>query len=309
MRFLKRWFAAKSDQKTDNSQNPWAGLASYEDPETAERKLIFCGRDDDSYNVAKLIMNNIFITLYGKSGIGKTSLLNAGVFPELREEHFTPINLRLGIRNEENPQSYQNIIIETIEQKVYRFDTINVIKEQLDERATDYLWNYFARHRFYDKYNEPTIPVLVLDQFEELFRHKSENTEILLRQLDYINDKDHTIDNCIVAEQPYRYTQNYRFVISIREDDLYRLEDYIDNCYLPALKRCRFRLRSLSKEGAKDVIIIPGRKFLPENEEERREIVETIIKIAKNAEDDTISTNVLSLICSRIFVDYQKNKS
>ena len=64
--------------------NPWAGLASYEDPQNAEYDLKFCGRDDDSYDVARLIMGNVFVTLYGKSGIGKTSLLNAGVFPELR---------------------------------------------------------------------------------------------------------------------------------------------------------------------------------------------------------------------------------
>ena len=58
-----------------DTYNPWAGLASYEDPKTARQKLKFCGRDDDSYDLARLIMGNVFVTLYGKSGIGKTSLL------------------------------------------------------------------------------------------------------------------------------------------------------------------------------------------------------------------------------------------
>ena len=78
------------DRKTRNksiNQNPWAGLAAYQDPETTDIQLKFCGRKNDSFDVADLIDNNIFVTLYGKSGTGKTSLLNAGVFPLLMLYH------------------------------------------------------------------------------------------------------------------------------------------------------------------------------------------------------------------------------
>jgi WD40 repeat protein len=301
---FKRWFSSKTEQTIDDSQNPWAGLASYEDPETAERKLKFCGRDDDSYDVARLIMGNVFVTLYGKSGIGKTSLLNAGVFPELREEQYIPLSLRLGIRDETCPKSYQSIIVEAIQQKVNRFETIHVIDEQTDLQAVDYLWNYFARHRFFDKYDEPVTPVIVLDQFEEVFRSDRKEAEVLLRQLDYLNDKDHTLDNCTVDGKAYRYEQNYRFVVSIREDDLYRLEDSIDNCYLPALKRCRYRLRSLSEQGARDVILIPGEGLF--KKEEQDGIASRIIEKSRNT-DGSISTNIISLLCSRIFIDFMRS--
>jgi len=289
-----------------NKPNPWAGLASYEDPEKAEYKLKFCGRDDDSYDVAKLIMGNTFVTLYGKSGIGKTSLLNAGVFPELREEQYTPLSIRLGMRDEDNPKSYQSVIIESIERSVGRVETVEVIAEQKDEQAPDYLWNYFARHRFYDRCDEPTTPVVVMDQFEEVFRAHRDEVEALLRQLDFLNDRDHTLDNCTINGQAYRYEHHFRFVASIREDDLYRLEDSIDNCYVPALKRCRYRLRSLSEQGARDAILIPGKGlFLSE---EQDEVVKAIIEKSKNA-DGTISTNIISLLCSRIFSDFQSSKA
>lgn len=302
---FKRWFSNSKEQDIDDSQNPWAGLASYEDPETAKRKLKFCGRDDDSYDLARLIMGNVFVTLYGRSGIGKTSLLNAGVFPELREENYTPVSIRLGVRDEEHPQSYQTVIVEAIEHVVKRTESIGVIDEQQDQQSIDYLWNYFACHRFYDKYDELTTPVVVLDQFEEVFRGHRDEAETLLRQLDFLNDKDHTLDSCEVNGQPYRYEQNFRFVVSIREDDLYRLEDSIDNCYLPALKRCRYRLRSLSEQGARDAILIPAQGlFLPE---EQDRIVDTIVGIIKSKSARGISTNILSLICSRIFVEYQKS--
>ena len=77
--------------------NPWAGLSSYQDPETSEVQLRFCGRDNESYDVTYLIDNNIFVTLYGKSGTGKSSLLNAGVFPRLRKERYLPLSIRLGM--------------------------------------------------------------------------------------------------------------------------------------------------------------------------------------------------------------------
>ena len=281
--------------------NPWAGLASYEDPQNAEYDLKFCGRDDDSYDVARLIMGNVFVTLYGKSGIGKTSLLNAGVFPELREDGFTPISVRLGIRDEKNPRSFQRIIIDAVEQVIKNCDVIEVVPEQCDQTSKDYLWNYFARRRFYDKNKELTIPVIVLDQFEEVFRKDRDEAEILLRQLDYLNDKDHALDACEVNGLAYRYEQNFRFTVSIREDDLYRLEDSLDNCYLPALKRNRYRLRSLSEEDAQKVILIPGEGlFRPE---EQDDIVKRVIEATRQKGDDSISTNLLSLICNRLYND------
>ena len=281
--------------------NPWAGLASYEDPQNAEYDLKFCGRDDDSYDVARLVMGNVFVTLYGKSGIGKTSLLNAGVFPELREEGFTPLSVRLGIRDEENPKSFQRIIIDAVEQVIKNCDVIEVVPEQCDQTSKDFLWNYFARHRFYDKNKKLTIPAIVLDQFEEVFRKDRDEAEILLRQIDYLNDKDHALDACEVNGLAYRYEQNFRFTVSIREDDLYRLEDSLDNCYLPALKRNRHRLRSLSEEDARKVILIPGEGLFRPEEEER--IVKRVIEATRQKGDDSISTNILSLICNRLYND------
>lgn len=284
--------------------NPWAGLASYEDPATAQHPLQFCGRDDESYDVAKLIGAHIVVTLYGKSGVGKTSLLNAGVFPELREDDYLPISCRLGMRNENDEKSYQDIIITAIENAAARTETINVIAPQTKIQADDFLWNHFARHRFYNKNGDEVTPVIVLDQFEELFRHKHDWVETLLRQLHYLTDKDHTLDSCEVGGYEYHYKTNFRFVISIREDDLYRLEDCIDNCYLSSLKRCRYRLRGLSDQSASDAILIPGKGLFRENE--CLPIADTIISIARNQDDNTVSTNILSLICNRIFAEAQR---
>lgn len=290
---------------------PWPGLASYDDPETSNVKKCFYGRDDESYDIFRLIECNHFVTLYGKSGIGKTSLLKAGVFPELRHKNYLPVYLRLGMKDK--TQSFQELIIKSIENLVHEVNTINVIDEQYDQDKPNYLWNYFARHRFFDKDGESLIPVIVLDQFEELLRHNRVETEFLLRQIDYAQDRNHILDNEIIDGELYRYQQNFRFVISIREDYLYQLEDSIDTCYLPALKCCRYRLLPLYNDQAEDIIRKPIPGLIS------REVAEEIISKVANCPISNfrlgdgerqieVDAAMLSLFMHELFRLYINNK-
>ena len=289
----------------DNTNNPWAGLSSYQDPETTDVQLKFCGRDHESFDVANLIDNNIFVTLYGRSGTGKTSLINAGVFPRLRRQGYLPISIRLGM--DAIGLSLQQCIISKIVQGLRdkgEIHRIEVVDMPQDEQAAEYLWSFFARTRFVDLKGKTIFPVIVLDQFEEVFRNRRDDAEALLRQIYFMMDESHELTARTINGVQYSYDFNFRFVVSIREDELYRLEDSIDNNYLPNMKLCRFRLRNLSEEGARDAILTPGEGLLKDNEKER--IANTIMDIARNKEDRSISANILSLICSRLFVEYQR---
>lgn len=290
--------------------NPWAGLSSYEDPDKVEREgrkpKLFCGRDDESHNVTQLVTGNIFVTLYGKSGTGKTSLLNAGVFPRLRQKRYLPISIRLSM--DALDTTFQQAIVHQLSQAIQlangQQQTVDVVPLPNNEQQPDYLWAFFARTRFLNTNGQTLFPVIVLDQFEEIFRDRRNEAEALLRQIAYLMDESHALSPRMVDGQPYKYDFNFRFVASIREDDLYRLEDSIDNNYLPELKRCRYRLRSLTDQGARDAILIPGEHlFLPE---EQNDIVSCIIDKSRN-EDGSISTNIVSLLCNRIFVDFQRS--
>ena len=288
--------------------NPWAGLSSYQDPETSGSTLVFCGRKNESYDVAQLIDNNIFVTLYGKSGTGKTSLLNAGVFPLLRRERYLPVSIRLGM--DARDISFQQCLILKINQALEgRGETLTreVVPLPEDEQSLEYLWSYFARTRFVDLSGQVLFPILVLDQFEEVFLERRLDAEALLRQIHFMMDEGHALSDRTVDGEPYSYDFNFRFVVSIREDDLYRLEDSIDSNYLPEMKHCRFRLRSLSEADARDVILTPGEGLFPETEKER--ITEAIIGMARNKDDHTVSTVILSLLCSRIYDDFAKTNA
>ena len=55
-------------------KNPWLGLKTYEEGQ------ILYGRTEEINTLSQNILFNIQTVIYGKSGIGKSSILNAGVF-------------------------------------------------------------------------------------------------------------------------------------------------------------------------------------------------------------------------------------
>lgn len=280
--------------------NPWAGLSSYQDPKYTDNPLKFSGREDDIYDLTRMVMKNIFVTLYGKSGIGKTSLLNAGVFPSLREAGFLPVSVRLNI--EAADCSFQQCIITRLENLVREgvtIKTVNVVEMPSDESAQDYLWAYFARTRFIAEDGRTVFPVLAFDQFEEVFARRRKEAEMLLCQLAFLADESHSLSPRIIDGENYEYDYNFRFIASIREDDLYKLEDSIDNCYLEDLKKNRYRLRNLTEKGAREVVLKPGDGLFEESE--REAIVAAILNKSRDSSDSGISSNVLSLICSRMY--------
>ena len=282
--------------------NPWPGLSSYEDPTKSDRKLKFCGRDNDIYDVTRLIDDNLLLILYGKSGIGKTSLLNAGVFPELRKEQYLPVSIRLGTL--EVSASYQEAIVYAIEKAIEKahgsINVYHVVEEQTDNHHPDLLWNYFARHRFANAEGQPLFPVVVLDQFEEVLRNTSpehvEKAQTLLNQLQYLLDESHALNDCVVDGQDYFYDFNFRFIISIREDELYLLEDNIDDLSLSMFRNCRYRLRSLSEQGATEAILLPGKDCIVE--EQKQAVVDRVIELSKRPQSNDIDTLLLSLVCA-----------
>src|SRR2546425_12887258 len=64
--------------------SPYKGLAAFED--SAVDALFFFGRDRDSQVIAANLMASRLTVLFGPTGVGKTSVLRAGVAYRLRRE-------------------------------------------------------------------------------------------------------------------------------------------------------------------------------------------------------------------------------
>jgi len=63
-----------------DEQPRWLGLRSYDENDSG----IFCGRDQDSSALFRMVRREVLTTVFAPSGTGKTSLLCAGLFPKLR---------------------------------------------------------------------------------------------------------------------------------------------------------------------------------------------------------------------------------
>jgi hypothetical protein len=83
--------SASSDAVAVDSQNPWPGLEAFRE----EDHVYFHGREREIAEIYRLVMRERLTVLFGVSGLGKTSLLQAGLFPALRNENILPIRIRL----------------------------------------------------------------------------------------------------------------------------------------------------------------------------------------------------------------------
>ena len=89
-------------QPTD-TQHPWIGLASF----TEGDREFFAGRGDEIEQLLRLVRRDTLTLLYGISGLGKTSLLQAGLFPALRDENYLPVPIRLDFLESAAPLAKQ----------------------------------------------------------------------------------------------------------------------------------------------------------------------------------------------------------
>ena len=189
-----------------HDRNPWLGLNTY-----SEHDRLF-GRDEEIRTVSDIILNNVLTVIYGRSGIGKSSLLRAGVFPRMRYEDFLPVYIRLEHNTEE---AYLNQIIRKVRDVS---DTWNVRQafgdgDSCPKNLAELL--YGASYKDCQSGLDKQI-MLVFDQFEEIFtltdsRHKQDVEDFFAQLATALNgagdfaDKGKPADFRIVFPQAYHY--------------------------------------------------------------------------------------------------------
>src|SRR3954454_4092956 len=120
-----------------DSENPWPGLESFEE----NAHDYFFGRDRETVSLLNHVRDAAVTVLYGRSGLGKTSLLRAGLFPALREENFLPIYVRLELQRGSAPLSNQ------LHQSVCESIQANA-PDSLRPADDESLWEYLHRKEF-----------------------------------------------------------------------------------------------------------------------------------------------------------------
>ncbi len=282
-------------------ENPWIGLSSYDE----DTRAYFHGRDDEAAELARRVQRKQLTILFGQSGLGKTSLLRAGLVPRLRGEGFCPVYVRVDY-SPDTPSP-----AEQIKQAIFKVTAEAGHWTRAGSAVEgESLWE-FLHHRgdlLRDRDGKPLLPLLIFDQFEEIFtlaqaddagRRRAQ--EFIEELADLVENRpphalERRLENDDAAADDFDFARaDYRILISLREDYLAHLESV--KGVMPSITQNRMRLARMTGAQALTAVLKPGGRLVSQ------EVAESIVRFVaggselQNAE---VEPSLLSLICREL---------
>lgn len=281
--------------------HPWLGLASFSE----ETRAYFHGREDEVAELARRIQRKLLTVLFGQSGLGKTSILRAGIVPRLRTQGYCPVYVRIDYGADAPPAARQ------IKDAVLRETAAAGTWTRAGVAEPDEsLWEFF-HHRddvLHDAGGQVLTPLLIFDQFEEIFtlaqgddagrRRAAAFLEGLAELVENRPSKalDARLEHDDSAIERFDFARNdYRVLITLREDYLAHLESLKSE--MPSITQNRMRLAPMTGQQALAAVTRPGGKLVSE------EVAQAIVRfVAGGAElaHAQVEPSLLSLICREL---------
>ncbi|MET3606147.1 hypothetical protein ABIC99_003983, partial [Sphaerotilus sulfidivorans] len=306
-----------------DKDHPWPWLDAF--PESA--RDFFNGRDEAAQQLLRCVLSAPATVLFGKSGLGKTSLLQAGLSPLLREEQWLPVLVRLTHQEDRAyaPGQLSSRLLARLEEEAHAHglrcdgpplpgDTASrPAADDTDAGAATRLWELLhdTEARWLNAQDEEWTPVFILDQFEEVFTliHDTERQQRLFSELGNLIQNRTPAD---VAERRKTHEAlrrrldperlGARFVLSLREDYLPDLEIHADR--IPRLGPNRYRLLPMSQAEALEAIDRTGGALVETADAERivRFLDQQNLSVDPNRprpqRREQIEPALLSLVCA-----------
>jgi formylglycine-generating enzyme required for sulfatase activity len=230
----------------------YPGPNSFEDTEVDRHR--FFGRDKERNEIVNKVLSVNLLVLFGKSGLGKTSLLKAGVYPRLRERKMLPLLVRVN-RHDATPVT---IVTEAIEEAC----KAQGIEFTHGDRSG--LWEYFKTTVFWHD-NALWTPVLVLDQFEEIFTlQDADARRAIARELgelvggglpERIRLRKRALRERGVSLGFSDAPPEVKLIVSLREEYVGTLQEIFPE--VPSILSNRVRLAPLAREQAEEAVTKP----------------------------------------------------
>jgi hypothetical protein len=292
---------APSQQPSVDADNPWLGLASF----TEETRAFFYGREEEVAELSRRVQRKLLTLLFGKSGLGKTSILGAGIVPRLRGLGFCPVYVRIDYSREAPPPAEQ------IKQAIFRESEASGEWTHVGAAVPgESLWE-FLHHRgdvLRDSAGHTLTPLLIFDQFEEIFTLAQSDDFGRQRAAQFVEELADLIENRppkaieariendeSIADAFDFARSDYRVLIALREDYLAHLEAL--KSAMPSITQNRMRLAPMTGAQALEAVVRPGGRLVSE------EVAEAIVRfIAGGAElrNAEVEPSLLSLICREL---------
>jgi hypothetical protein len=293
--------AAIGPATTVDESNPWLGLASF----TEETRAYFFGREEEVAELARRVQRKLLTLLFGQSGLGKTSILRAGLAPRLRAQGYCPIYVRIDYAREapEPAEQIKQVIMHSA-RGLGQWTQAGVAA------PGESLWE-FLHHRddvLRDESGATLIPLLIFDQFEEIFTLAQSDEFGRARAARFIAELADLVENRppkafeakleedeSAAERFDFSRSDYRVLIALREDYLAPLEGLKKD--IPSISQNRLRLAPMTGTQALAAVLRPGGKLVSE------EVAAAIVRfVAGGAElaNAEVEPALLSLICREL---------
>ncbi len=290
-----------SSQLIVDRENPWLGLASF----TEDSRAYFHGREAEVNELARRVQRKLLTVLFGQSGSGKTSLLRAGVVPQLRAEGFCPVYVRIDYSREAADPGAQvrQALARAVEGK-------GRWTASPDPESEESLWELFhVRGRsLRDATEKLLLPLLIFDQFEEVFTLAQSDGEGRERARSFLQQLGHLVENRPPEEVEARIEQDeaqaerfdfgradYRVLLALREDYVAHLEGLKGD--MPSITQNRMRLARMTGAQAVAAVTGPGGNLV------KPEVAEAIVKFvsgARSVADAEVEPSLLSLVCREL---------
>jgi hypothetical protein len=282
-------------------EHPWIGLASYSE----ETRGYFHGRDEEAAELARRVQRKPLTVLFGQSGLGKTSLLRAGLVPRLRGEGFCPVYVRIDYAPESPPPAEQ------IKDAIFRATAAAGHWSRPGAAIEgESLWE-FLHHRgdlLRDADGRPLLPLLIFDQFEEIFTLGQSDDAGRLRARQFLQDLADLVENRPPAALEERLEldeagaedfdfarADYRILIALREDYLAHLESL--KGIMPSVTQNRMRLARMNGAQALSAVVKPGGRLVSQ------EVAEAIVRFVAGGSEISnaeVEPSLLSLVCREL---------
>ena len=284
-----------------DDENPWLGLDSFSE----ETRGYFHGREEEIAELARRVQRKLLAILFGQSGLGKTSILRAGIVPRLRREGFCPVYVRIDYSREAPPPSEQ------IKQAIFRAtESQGKWSRPGTSIPGESLWE-FLHHRddlLRDAEGRTLTPLLIFDQFEEIFTLGQDDDFGRRRAAEFIRDLADLVENRppkslevmldleeAIVERFDFSRADYRILIALREDYLAHLEGL--KAEMPSITQNRMRLARMTGDQALSAVTKPGGRLVTQ------EVAEAIVRfVAGGAElrNAEVEPSLLSLVCREL---------
>lgn len=234
---FEKWDSWYAPVPAGESRRRYPGTGPF-GPEDA---ALFFGRKAETEELYLRILSVPLLLQFGRSGLGKTSLLQAGLFPLLRAKPFLPVMIRLNDPGE----SLTDAVARSIRASAFHEGV------DIDDPHPAGLWELLGATTAW-RGDLLLTPVLVFDQFEEVFTlHDQAFRDELAAELGALATGIPPERSGAQSARP-----DVKLLISLKETHLGALEQF--SASIPGLFQERLRLEPLSESEARDAVVRPA---------------------------------------------------